>query len=104
MSGEGVARKVMSPKQSRSFWPVAMGACGDRASLQVRRVSGKRLASKVRSPGQSRSFWPIAVRSAEGTGPEWLKHESLGYCPIGLASFWILLIDSIAYVPYIVLY
>ena len=43
------------------------------------------------------------VRSAEGTGPEWLKHESLGYCPIGLASFWTLLIDSIAYAPYIVL-
>ena len=43
------------------------------------------------------------VRSAEGTGPEWLKHESLGYCPIGLASFWTLLIDSIAYTPYIVL-
>ena len=46
---------------------------------------------------------PVAHRRCGAGVVEWLKYESLGYCPIGLASFWILLIDSIAYIPYIVL-
>ena len=65
LSGEGLASKVRSPGQSRSFWPVGVGECEDRASLQVQGVSAEGFASKVRSPGQSRSFWPVGVGEYE---------------------------------------
>ena len=60
-SGEGLASKVRSAGQSRSFWPVIVGEYEDRASLQKQGVSNKGFARKVISPKQSRSFWPVVV-------------------------------------------
>ena len=61
VSGEGPALKAMSPLQSRSFWPIAIGEYKSRASRQVQGVSVKGRASKAISALQSRSFWPIVI-------------------------------------------